>query len=404
MQYTAFNSHAARFSDSLCKVFSEFLQLAGEIQSAFRPNDSRNRKPITNTSMCSEGMVLTCGPMCSDKGTKYTPSLESHLERYQRIYAKANLTYQVFLSGRGERGAAINGPRVERHSQIIQRSSIAPRSRFVIDISSYGVIAKTYAALEVLEAEEPKRKDTLRSILRWFDPVDTVSDFVWITDNPKKQACHSVRSNVDFSRWLLPLTASSPLVGPSLFWINAKAGAGKTYVSARLIEDMEGSQLLAYFFCDVNDERKRSFLDMLRTLTWQLLRQKPDQLNTLTDAYDSGEQLSARLLNNALRQLIRSGAACRLVIDILDECREDIRKSVLRLCELLRPEDKILIANHPENDIHKEIRKLRKEFAMVPIREEDNSRDIRAYLQEKIRDLNFRDIEDPDLNVQRFGH
>ena len=299
------------------------------------------------------------------------------------------------------------GPRVERHScresRVLQRSSTAPRSVFVIDISSYGDIANTYAALEVREAEEAKKKDTLRSILKWLDPVDTVSDYIRITDDPKKQACQWIRSNVDFARWLLP-TASSPPVGPSLLWVNAKAGTGKTYVSARVIEDMEGSQPLAYFFCDVNDERKRSFLDILRTLTWQLLRQKPDQLNTLADAYDSGEQLSARLLTNALRQLIRSGAACRLVVDGLDECREDVRKSVLRLCELLRPEDKMLIASRPEHDIHQEIRKLRKEFAMVPIREEDNSRDIRAYLQEQIRDLNFRDIEDPDLNVQQFEH
>ena len=66
MQYEALTSHAIRFSNSLCKVFSEFLQLAGEIQSAFRPNASKNRKSITKTSICSEGLVLICGPMCSD--------------------------------------------------------------------------------------------------------------------------------------------------------------------------------------------------------------------------------------------------------------------------------------------------------------------------------------------------
>ena len=109
----------------------------------------------------------------------------------------------------------------------------------------------------------------------------------------------------------------------------------------------------------------------------------------------SGEEQWNRIKSNQATRLQQSGAACRLVIDILDECREDIRKSVLRLCELLRLEEKILIANHPENDIHKEIRKLRKEFAMVPIREEDNSRDIRAYLQEKIQGFELQGYRGP---------
>lgn len=179
-------------------------------------------------------------------------------------------------------------------------------------------------------------------------------------NNPHRQACEWIHSNEEFSRWSLPNQPLEPTSTPQLLWLSAIAGSGKTYLCARIIEEsIDTGWDVAYFFCNINDESKRSTLGILKTLAYQLLRQNPGQLDIFSEAYNKAEQLGETFLGSAISRLIQGGTQCRLIIDGLDECDDTVRKSVLRLAEYLNPGDRMLIASRFEPDIEDDLEMLR---------------------------------------------
>jgi len=126
-----------------------------------------------------------------------------------------------------------------------------------------------------------------------------------------------------------------------LLWIYGGPGKGKTMLSIYLTEDFEETQKVVYFFCQANDESRKSATYVLRGLIWQLTAQQPgtaqhltDYLHTPGDEHPDNPKIKESVL--ASREALWSifmkitgdleftGTFC--LVDGLDECDEDSQR------------------------------------------------------------------------------
>jgi hypothetical protein len=82
---------------------------------------------------------------------------------------------------------------------------------------------------------------------------------------------------------------------------------------------------LAYFYCDVSDDKKRNVTDILSSLIIQLLAWQPSNQSLLDKTYDDCNkgvlsQPSDKKLYEVLRQLLSGFEMAYVLIDALDEC------------------------------------------------------------------------------------
>lgn len=144
-------------------------------------------------------------------------------------------------------------------------------------------------------------------------------------------------------------------------------------------------------------------LGILRTLVWQLLDRKPNQIHFLKDVYDVGLPLDVIGAQKALWHLLAKGDLCRLVLDGLDECATGVRIEILQLCQTLQLKAKIFVVSRFETDIGRAISKMAGRVAEFAVSREDNSGDIRAYLTKKVKQLEFSDVELVGRIVQQLS-
>ncbi|RHZ74957.1 hypothetical protein CDV55_109120 [Aspergillus turcosus] len=117
----------------------------------------------------------------------------------------------------------------------------------------------------------------------------------------------------------------------SFYWIFGKPGCGKTVLSALIIRHLKEcilnaeKALTGFFFFNTNDKPKTKVDKLLRSLTLQIVSQKPGGQKELVDLYRkhlSGQEdpKPAMLVENLAKQI--SEFKVYLVLDALDECAE----------------------------------------------------------------------------------
>lgn len=163
------------------------------------------------------------------------------------------------------------------------------------------------------------------------------------TDRLLEQTCSWVLKDVHFGKW-------RTCARSQVLWIYGDPGKGKTMLAFSLVKELserirvEGSSpniALACFFCDNKDNRRKSAISILRSLIYQLLRQRPDLCSYLRSEYErQKERLFAS--PNALQSLWRifknvtaysNFKRIYIVIDGLDECDEQSTEDLLKLLE-----------------------------------------------------------------------
>lgn len=137
-----------------------------------------------------------------------------------------------------------------------------------------------------------------------------------------------------------------------LLWISGGPGKGKTMLSIFLTEEISArvarshDALLAYYFCDNQNENRRSGITILRALIYQILRQRPSlfrhilpdfevQRKALFSASSAQETLWRMLRNMLLDPSSSSKTIIFAVIDGLDECERPSLDTFLKECRTL---------------------------------------------------------------------
>ena len=120
-----------------------------------------------------------------------------------------------------------------------------------------------------------------------------------------------------------------------VFWLNGLAGTGKSTIAQTIAERLfaEGS-LGASFFCS-RDFKDRSDLHFIfPTLAFQLAQKYPDFRSHLVSLLQSNPDVVHESLSNQMQKLIveplrETGISTVIVIDALDECKDDEPSSAI---------------------------------------------------------------------------
>ena len=135
-----------------------------------------------------------------------------------------------------------------------------------------------------------------------------------------------------------------------VLWLHGDPGKGKTMLAIALIEEFtkkmqqvesNPKQALVYFFCDTQDDRRRTASLILRGITYQILCQHPYLAVYLRNEYEKQrEQLftsrnSLQALWRIFNTIVKNSHLQELyvVIDALDECDMDSMETLLVLLE-----------------------------------------------------------------------
>ena len=147
------------------------------------------------------------------------------------------------------------------------------------------------------------------------------------------------------------------------------------------------TESVIYFYCDYQDEERKTFISIARALLVQLLNQNGDLLPYLYEnCVGSGQvslmspQLCQKLLRTALKTVVKKTF---IIIDGLDECPLKERKSLISFLTSCIDEEgpsgrlRGLLVSQDENDI----RKLLRTASTFKLTNAHNKADIESYAQ-----------------------
>jgi len=135
-----------------------------------------------------------------------------------------------------------------------------------------------------------------------------------------------------------------------VLWLHGDPGKGKTMLAIALIEELTRklqldekvpNKALVYFFCDNQDDRRKTASHILRGIIYQVLCQHPDLAVYLHNEYEKQqEQLftsrnSLQTLWRIFHTIIKNSGLQEIyiVVDALDECDIDSLETLLVLLE-----------------------------------------------------------------------
>ena len=157
------------------------------------------------------------------------------------------------------------------------------------------------------------------------------------------EACSWITSDVTYLEWILNSS------GPRLLKMIGNIGLGKTINTAYLVDHLSQDRPVCVYYC--KDDRDITKLGSIyRSLTWQLLMQKPDFKGQFRDWYErtkSRSKIDPTQSESLLRAFIVDSVSGSkqwifLVLDGLDECEFSSRTELLRLMEDLLEQQALL--------------------------------------------------------------
>ena len=171
------------------------------------------------------------------------------------------------------------------------------------------------------------------------DPVDDMRTIESKKDRVMKNSSNWMTQDPAYEEWQRPNSEA-------LLWLHGEPGKGKTMLAISLVSEISqrlhtgGNQaVLAYFFCDNKDDRRRTTTAVLRGLIYQILMQRPELCFYLRTQYEKQKE---HLLNSpntlqTLWRILRDIASdpslneLYIVIDALDECDSESTEAFLAL-------------------------------------------------------------------------
>ncbi|OQV01238.1 NACHT domain-containing protein [Cladophialophora immunda] len=241
--------------------------------------------------------------------------------------------------------------------------------------------------------EESRKAEQLSGIRDWIagnntsdshelalrDREDYAQTGLWITQNEK------------VSSWL-----TDDLPRSSILWMHGIPGAGKTILASIIIEACLKQQQskTAYFYCRHDDIGTTNCVSILKGLLAQQIYWYPVLVPYFNEQrLQRGEAVLTfdKTAKNLFETVCEEGERQYIVLDGLDECRPEERKSILSfLTSLVTRIDgrnpsklRVLIVSQEEPDIRRWLSSA-EEF---PLKREDNSQDIRTFVQARIAEI-----------------
>ncbi|KAF9231122.1 hypothetical protein BU15DRAFT_82807 [Melanogaster broomeanus] len=212
-----------------------------------------------------------------------------------------------------------------------------PYFRHVLSIDT-SIRIQEITSMITSEREHTKNREIAtakRKLLEWFDGLDCTVKHEFTREQRQKTTGEWLFNERLYTEW-----CESSF---GLFWLSGKAGAGKSVLasgvidclSSRLVDD----ETLAYFYCDFRNPQSTSTMEILRSLTKQLLwNSEIDWLSSFPELVvrkerGAGPPVDITTLSDLLKCAARLHQKPMIIIDALDEC-EDLSKLLDELVKL----------------------------------------------------------------------
>ncbi len=115
------------------------------------------------------------------------------------------------------------------------------------------------------------------------EQMKVLQPFLAILDHPDEHyprvegSCQWLDARDDFQDWRDPAgelirdEISVPEKNPSIFWVAANPGTGKTYLAAHVVDELGQFQLeCSYYFFHIGNKSSRSLGNFLRSIAYQM--------------------------------------------------------------------------------------------------------------------------------------
>ncbi|KAK0645976.1 hypothetical protein B0T16DRAFT_150579 [Cercophora newfieldiana] len=192
-----------------------------------------------------------------------------------------------------------------------------------------------------------------------------------------------------------------------VLWIKGKPGTGKSTLMRHILNYCQNTlrdhTIITHFFNARGDILEKTFLGMLRSLTWQLLDEEPATRKQFISAYDKKQRAHGDLdwRDSELSKLLTSqllytpSKPLILLIDALDECSDETVRHVVDFLEQLSIG---AVTTHKQINICLSSRHY-PHISMTIFREmvledaHEHGNDISKYIQAKLRTKNQEVID-----------
>jgi len=190
-----------------------------------------------------------------------------------------------------------------------------------------------------------------------------------------------------------------------IFWLNGLAGTGKSAIAQTVSERMfADGRLGASFFCSRGFEDRSNLQFIFPTLAFQLAHKYPDFRSTLIPLLQSNPDILHESLQDQLQRFLvdplkAAGIETVIVIDALDECKDEEPESAILLVlgqlAPMIPGVKFLITSRPEVHITSGFRRplleaLTEVFVLHHVEPHTINNDIRHFFKHELLRLSRR--------------
>ena len=189
---------------------------------------------------------------------------------------------------------------------------------------------------------------------------------------------------------------------PPVYWLNGLAGTGKSTIAQTIAERVSADgQLGASFFCSRDFEDRRNLQSIFPTLVVQLARTYTEFRSTFVQLVQSDPDVVHESLYNQLKKLIvrplaKSAISTVIVIDALDECKDEEPASAILsvLGQFVAdvPTVKFFITGRPESRIQEGFRlpllaKATDIFVLHEVKPSQVNKDVQLFFKHSFSEL-----------------
>ncbi|PBK64521.1 hypothetical protein ARMSODRAFT_466001 [Armillaria solidipes] len=187
----------------------------------------------------------------------------------------------------------------------------------------------------------------------------------------------------------------------NVLWVRGKLGIGKTVLASVIVNDLNSMEnvnisiAVAYVYCGHDQTSEMDPLNILGTITYQLLSLLPANslaMNTLDDRHDLPAAVSESDLKVLLNIVLEGLGRSYIVIDALDECPAVALQHLLPFLFSLSRQASILVTTRPNAPLIQRAFEGRVQSIVVTAR--DVNPDIEQYIGQCIVTVN--DEANPD--------
>ncbi|KAI0107919.1 NACHT and WD domain protein [Hypoxylon sp. NC0597] len=266
---------------------------------------------------------------------------------------------------------------------------------------------------DVSKSNMERSKEQLRILESYLSVSNQLHEYFPVVDG----SCQWIDTRDDFQDWRdppnePPENSEIGLRKPSIFWVYANPGRGKTYLTAHIVSELQDFQLeCAYYYFHAGGESSSSLGHSLRSIAYQMAMANADirhELVSLSERNSSFDLDDARMI---WKKIFNQGIFQSQVhtpqywaIDALDECAKYQEFFTLIKDVKLNFPLRIFITSRKVPDMDRLCRLLEGSATLtcfeIPI--EDSLRDIECYISTRIDSLPIYNMADKQLITDRI--